>query len=416
MGLDFGRRHVQTFGRHPTRTLRDLSSCKIDLTYPDSHMKTTVAANREAPGAGVPPRSVDQEMGRQLFATWGLGSLTAERIFIDSEVCPKYTSIKKNPPRERTQGDYSSVVAGHEEKRRHYRGRGAQEDLSDALSSIECELGSRMGGELGAASRRSAMISRRRMLVGFGGLAFGSPWIAILGNAGGNWRKTYSDLWIPRKLDPVECSRVAYRGYWEENGGCGFAVFKGIIGMMGAKYGAPYDTFPLWMMSYAGGGIAGWGTVCGALNCAAAAYGLFYDKREQRPLVDALFSWYEKVELPQFVPATPVVTMDVKRTVTRSVLCHAALSRWSYETGHKVNSKECRERCSRVAADVTQKAVEMLNAKIDKHDSPASLSNAQQHCSECHSKGKDADCSRSKMDCGFCHQGTLSNKFVYHPK
>lgn len=125
------------------------------------------------------------------------------------------------------------------------------------------------------------MISRRQMLLGFSGFALGSMVTPILAGVRRDVGKSDAGPWIPRRLDPVECARVAYKGYWEENGGCGFAVFKGIIGMMGVKYGAPYDTFPLWMMSYAGGGIAGWGTVCGALNCAAAAYGLFYDKREQ---------------------------------------------------------------------------------------------------------------------------------------
>ena len=260
------------------------------------------------------------------------------------------------------------------------------------------------------------MISRRQMLVGLGGLALGSTATALVRNAGSHESKGNPGFWIPRKLDPLECSLIAYRGYWEKNGGCGFAVFKGIIGTMGVKYGAPYNSFPLWMMSYAAGGVAGWGTICGALNCAAASFGLFYDKREQRPLVDALFSWYEKTELPQYIPVKPIVDTEVKRTVTRSVLCHTALSRWCYDTGNKVSSRECRERCSRVAASVTQKAVEMLNAKIDgQQDLPVTLSSAHQQCSTCHSKGKESDCSRSKMDCGFCHHGSLTDKFIKHP-
>jgi len=260
------------------------------------------------------------------------------------------------------------------------------------------------------------MISRREMLAGFSGLVVGGAANAILLSAKGNASSSAPHFWPPRRLDPLECARVAYQGYWEENGGCGFAVFKGMIGMMGIKYGAPYDTFPLWMMSYAAGGIASWGTVCGALNCAAAAYGLFYGKKQQQPLIDSLFSWYEKEELPQFVPEEPVVTMDLKRTVTKSVLCHASLSCWSYETGHKVSSKECRERCSRVAADVTHRAVEILNAVIRGEPPQVTLSQAQQGCAQCHSSGKEADCSRTKMDCNFCHQGTLSNKSVNHPK
>jgi len=263
---------------------------------------------------------------------------------------------------------------------------------------------------------RTPTIYRRDMLTGFAGLVLGTTVSGILSGVNGSANPSPAGPWSPRRLDPMECAQTAYRGYWEENGGCGFAVFKGIIGMMGIKYGMPYESFPLWMMSYAAGGIACWGTVCGALNCAAAAYGLFYDQKEQQPLVDALFSWYEMAELPQFIPDSPMVAMDVKRTVTTSVLCHVALSRWSYETGHKISTKERCERCSRVVADVTKRAVEILNDKIVREAPSAALSSPQQYCSKCHSRGKDADCSRTKMHCGFCHQGSLGNKFVNHPE
>lgn len=260
------------------------------------------------------------------------------------------------------------------------------------------------------------MITRRAMLTGCSGLVLGTTVTAFLSSVNGSVNESTSRQWVPRKLDPVECARTAYEAYWEENGGCGFAVFKGIIGIMGIKYGSPYDTFPLWMMSYASGGISCWGTVCGALNCAAAAYGLFYDAKQQQALVDTLFGWYEKAEIPRYVPARPVVAIDVRRTVAASVLCHVSLSRWSYETGHKISSKERQERCSRLAADVTMKALEILNARIGEETPSAAFSDSQQRCAKCHSKGQEADCSRSKMDCGFCHQGTLSNKFVNHPK
>jgi hypothetical protein len=245
------------------------------------------------------------------------------------------------------------------------------------------------------------MISRRQVLLGFSGLAFGGSVSGIVSTFTTDAGDLGAQYWRARSLEPMECARLAYQGYWEENGGCGFAVFKGIVGMMGMRYGAPYATFPLWMMSYASGGIAGWGTVCGALNCAAASFGLFYDRKALAPLVDALFSWYETAELPEFIPDDPIVPVDVERTVTKSVLCHAALSRWSYITGHKISSNECRERCSRVAADVTRKTVEILNAKIEGNPPVPTLSAAYMACSKCHSKGRDADCSRTKMDCSF---------------
>lgn len=260
------------------------------------------------------------------------------------------------------------------------------------------------------------MISRREALFGFGGLVFGASFGAIPGTERADAGDPGTQYWRVQRLEPMECAQLAYRGYWEENGGCGFAVFKGIVGMMGLRYGSPYAAFPLWMMSYASGGIAGWGTVCGALNGAAASFGLFYERKVLIPLVDALFSWYEAAELPEFIPDDPMVPVDVERTVTKSVLCHAALSRWSYITGYKISSNECRERCSRVAADVTRKTVELLNATLQGTTPVYKLSAAHTACSKCHSKGGDADCSRTKMDCSFCHEGFLGNKFTNHPE
>jgi hypothetical protein len=252
------------------------------------------------------------------------------------------------------------------------------------------------------------MLSRRDLLVGFGGIAFSGSILATAGRSS----PEASVSWKPRKLDGRECAKIAYHSYWEENGGCGYAVFKGIIGMMGTKYGTPYDTFPLSMMSYASGGIAGWGTVCGALNCAAACFALFYARNDFVPMIDTLFSWYESAELPVFVPEDPVIPIDIESLVTKSVLCHASLSRWSYATGLSVNSNECRERCSRVAADVARKTIEVMNAKIENTLPLVQLSTAQQKCAKCHSKGRDADCSRTKMDCSFCHNGLLKDKFT----
>jgi hypothetical protein len=48
-----------------------------------------------------------------------------------------------------------------------------------------------------------------------------------------------------------------------------YAVFRGIVGALGDRFGEPYSWFPFEMMVYGLGGVAGWGTLCGALNSGA---------------------------------------------------------------------------------------------------------------------------------------------------
>jgi len=213
------------------------------------------------------------------------------------------------------------------------------------------------------------MVSRRQVLAGVGGFVVAAGVTAVLPQSMYATGKSTASSWLPRKLDPEVSAAVAYEGYWEEGRGCGYGAFKGIIGVMG-RYGEPYSRFPVWMMAYASAGIGKWGTVCGALNCAAAAFGLLYQKKDLEQLVDALFSWYEKAALPEFIPKNPRINVETEKLVTDSVLCHVSLSRWCYETDNKVNSMERAERCSRVVADVTRKAVELLNGRIDKAHIP----------------------------------------------
>lgn len=260
------------------------------------------------------------------------------------------------------------------------------------------------------------MVSRRQALAGFGGFVLGTAVAPLISKVKAALPKGNPESWVPHKLDPEECAQVAYEGYWEEGRGCGFGAFKGIIGVMGTRYGEPCSSFPVWMMSYASAGIGKWGTVCGALNSAAAALGLFYEKKGLEELIDTLFIWYETTALPEFIPKNPKVNVEIKQVVTPSVLCHVTLSRWCWETGHLIGSRERAERCSRVVSDVARKAAELLNAKIDNRTPAGLLASDHQYCSKCHSEGKDADFVRGKMVCGLCHRGTLTNKFLDHSK
>ena len=275
-------------------------------------------------------------------------------------------------------------------------------------------------------------LSRRQMLCGLGGCMAVGGAAALLGgeaNAAekapaGRFQQVNGDFgWKPHKLDPAECALVAYDGYWHKGYACGYGVFYGIIGVMGEKYGAPYNQFPFAMLEANKGGISDWGTICGALYGAAAAYALFWGRDERTPMVNELFRWYEKTSLPIFNPgeAAKGVKGTLHQNASGSVLCHISVSKWCYASQTEATSKARNERCGRLTADVCRKAVEILNAKIEQGKDFKGVfakQDAVKACGECHqTKGNEANWAKGVMDCTPCHDGrsALMNKFKDHP-
>ena len=272
------------------------------------------------------------------------------------------------------------------------------------------------------------MITRRQMVIGTGATLLAAA-IPMVGETKKDEKKELAKLmdfrkkldgaggwpWKPQVLSPVDAANLGYSGFYNAGQGCCYGVFKGLVGQMALKYGAPYDTFPLQMMAFGASGVGNWGTLCGSLTGAAAAFGLFYDRNDSTEMIDALFRWYEKAELPIFKPAIKVkLDFMPPPTVADSPLCHVSVSRWCYKTGNEMHSKERSERCARVTADVAQKAVKILNAKISGKTIDSKPSNHSVTCNACHDKGKESDIAKGKMDCGTCHDGHLVGKFQPH--
>lgn len=275
-------------------------------------------------------------------------------------------------------------------------------------------------------------LSRRQMLCGLGGCMAVGGAAALLGGEAhaaekapaGRFQQVNGDFgWKPHKLDPAECALVAYDGYWHKGYACGYGVFYGIIGVMGEKYGAPYNQFPFAMLEANKGGISDWGTICGALYGAAAAYALFWGRDERTPMVNELYRWYEKTPLPIFNPgeAAKGVKGNLHQNASGSVLCHISVSKWCYASQTEATSKARNERCGRLTADVCRKAVEILNAKIEQGKNFKGVfakQDAVKACGECHqTKGNEANWAKGVMDCTPCHDGrsALMNKFKDHP-
>ncbi len=211
--------------------------------------------------------------------------------------------------------------------------------------------------------------------------------------------------WPYQPLDPDTVAQRAFDVF--SKGGCSYAAFEAIVASVAERLGAPYTDFPFQMFAYGGGGINGWGTICGALNGPAAAFHLLSAK--PGPLIDALFAWYESEPLPTVRPRG--ARFAEVRSVTGSPLCHQSIALWCKASGKGAYSPERGERCAALTATAARKAILLLNDQAAAR--PAfSLPAATQSCMSCHGRGGAQQNVVTKMDCGGCHAPLVGK----HPK
>lgn len=217
-----------------------------------------------------------------------------------------------------------------------------------------------------------------------------------------NWK------YVP--LNPAVSAQLAY-GYYSE-GSCMYATVKSVISQLSEKIGEPYTSFPTHLFKYGHGGVGGYGSVCGTLNGAAALIGLLvHDKNIQNKLIADIFRWYEQESLPAFSPQKPKYEYTPAKSVSNSVLCHASNTNWCNTAGFNVDSKERKERCSRMTGDVAQKVTAALNDIYDNKYIADVVSNEDVNtCLACHgSKGKVNNVSVT-MNCTSCHPKSLGHR------
>ena len=261
-------------------------------------------------------------------------------------------------------------------------------------------------------------ITRRQMLTAAGGAVVGGAALATMPAIAGV-ALPESKIWAPHKADPAESVKYAYEGFWNKGYGCCYGVFYSIVGVMGKKYGAPYNEFPYHMMEVGKSGVSNWGTLCGALLGAASAFAVFWGRKERDPMVTELFRWYEKTAFPIYDPGADArVAGALPTSVANSVLCHVSVSKWSYESGIPAKSKQRSERCARITADVAVKAIEIMNKKIDGNFSALyGKQESVEYCGTCHADGMESPIMKGQMDCTPCHSGSFAteDKFKDHP-
>lgn len=250
--------------------------------------------------------------------------------------------------------------------------------------------------------------NQRQLVQLLGGIA-GAGALGSLAARAGQGGVPASMRTLPWRYTPLDPDVAAQRTFDSfPRGGCNYAAFEAIAASAAERLGAPYTDFPFEMFAYGGGGINGWGTICGALNGAAAAFQLLSAK--PGPLIDPLFAWYESASLPDFRPKG--ARFAEVRSVTGSPLCHQSIALWCKASGKSAYSPERVERCAALSCSVVRQAIVLLNDQAASRPVSFALPVQTQSCIACHGRGGAQQNMLAKMDCGGCHAPLLGK----HPK
>jgi hypothetical protein len=203
-----------------------------------------------------------------------------------------------------------------------------------------------------------------------------------------------------------------HKAYYD--GGCCYGAFQAIVAALADTVGEPFTQLPPQIMYFGEGGGAGWGTLCGAINGAAAAIGLVVDRTNTSTIVSELFGWYTQTPFPTDTSNDYAVhhlflvnkyDKPLPQSVSGSPLCHASVSLWCTASGIKSTAPERLERCARLTGDCAARAVEMLNAFFAGQFRPNFVTSAAvAQCQSCHGAAIVDVVPKVKMECPQCHK------------
>ena len=217
--------------------------------------------------------------------------------------------------------------------------------------------------------------------------------------------------WPYVALDPEYVRLKAHHLYYSDKDCCS-GVFGAFTEALKEKMPDPWANMPMEVMLFGRAGGNGWGTLCGAVNGAAAIISLVTSKADSGALINEVWGYAAAAELPS--PAANQYAIDGKYqdkkynnalvgTVSGSVLCHASVSQWCTIAKKKVGDTERKERCARLAGDIAAKTAELLNAKFAKTFVPTFVTDPKvAQCQSCHGTALFNDVN-TQMNCVQCH-------------
>lgn len=243
--------------------------------------------------------------------------------------------------------------------------------------------------------------------------------------------------WVP--LDPKAAGRLAweiYKGKHAPQSACCEASYWSVVSQLAANFPATWGLIPKGMFNYGGGGVNGYGSICGIPNAGSAVLAQLGAPTNVK---NHFLRWYETTALPSnaaredyesgtWTPggtsggvwggsglAIPADTLPVSKS--ESVLCHVSLTKWraaadkftlAAQFDHQSN------RCGALVYDLGVYLAELLNdwkagVVIDGTLSPAASATGCKNPS-CHGSSPvdplcDAVTAQGSMNCKPCHTG-----------
>lgn len=223
--------------------------------------------------------------------------------------------------------------------------------------------------------------------------------------------KNYTWPWPYQAVDPEDVRIRAHHLYWADKD-CASGVFGAFVEALREKIGEPWTTMPIEVMLFGRGGGNGWGTLCGALNGAAAVISLVTSKADSGKLINEIFGWGSSEAIPTNAANQAAIDgkyIDKKyndalpQSVSGSPLCHASVSQWCNIAKKKVGDLERKERCARLAGDVAAKTAEILNAFFAQTFTSTFVTHPYvAQCQGCHGPAAFNNV-MTQMNCEPCH-------------
>ncbi|UNC92773.1 C-GCAxxG-C-C family protein [Candidatus Contubernalis alkaliaceticus] len=168
-----------------------------------------------------------------------------------------------------------------------------------------------------------------------------------------------------------------------------------MFGLAAEEHGYPFNQISPRMLWWGRGGVAGWGSICGALPPAAMFIAAVTDEETQIAIINEMMAWYKDAAFPIYQPKDELPT-----TVANSTLCHVSITKFLAQGPWTMDSTEKKYRCGGLSADVARWTVELLNDFTDlaSFEAKHKLAPDVAECKACHgtfTQGKDS--------CNECH-------------
>ena len=260
-------------------------------------------------------------------------------------------------------------------------------------------------------------LSRRNFLVGAGAVVGLAAIPSVLKPEAAQAAASKGFPWSYTTLDANLVARRAYEVYYAS--GCMEATWWPLVEALTASSlpdaATTWGTLTKNTMKYGGGGVGGWGTLCGTLNGSCAVMGMLGAPAK---MIDEAMQFYANTPIPStaaetavkagWVPTGMNVPVDgpltrVRTSIAHSQLCHASLSQWAWKTKIADGTREQKDRCAKAAYDMTFKTVTMLNAWQANGAIPAGTLDPT--IASCQTACHTTPIAKGKMACTPCHDG-----------